>query len=79
MTNFQISLLLIFGIIFYMVIVDQNVADFINLLAKVFKNEVSKRIWMIKYHPRNPITNLIKRREYAKIAEELIKEYNIKE
>lgn len=79
MSNFQISLLLIFGIIFYMVIVDQNVADFINLVLKVVKNEVSKKIWMIKYHPRNPITNLIKRREYAKIAEELRKEFNIQE
>lgn len=79
MSNFQISLLLIFGIIFYMVIVDQNVADFINLVLKVVNNEVSKKIWMIKYHPRNPITNLIKRREYAKIAEELRKEFNIQE
>lgn len=79
MTNFQISLLIIFGIIFYMVLVDQNVADLINLLTKAFNNEVSKRIWMIKYHPRNPITNLIKRREYAKIAEELRKELNIED
>lgn len=79
MSNFQISLLIIFGIIFYMVLVDQNVADFINLLTKTFKNEISKRIWMIRYHPRNPITNLIKRREYAKIAEELRKELNIED
>lgn len=79
MTYFQSTLLIVFGVVFYMMLVDKNVVDFINLLIKAFKTEVTKRIWMIRNHPRNPITNLIKRREYDKIAEELIKEFNNRE
>lgn len=78
MTYFQSTLFIIFGIILYMMVVDKNVAQFIDLISKLFQNEITKRIWMIKNHPRNPITNLIKRREYDKIAEELMKEFDNK-
>jgi len=57
-----------------MIILDPNVGEFITLVSKVIKVNVERTWWMIKFHPQNPVTNLIKRWEYDKIAKELEKE-----
>jgi len=72
---FQSTLLVIFGIIAYMMWVDENVATFINLIVKWIGVKTESLIWMIRFHPKNPITNLIKRWEYDRITKELMKEY----
>lgn len=69
-------LFFLFCIVAYAIVVDKNVAIFIDLLFKIFKLELEKIWWKIKFHPQNPITNLIKRWEYEKIAKELIQEYH---
>lgn len=79
MTYFQSICLIIFGILLYLILVDQSISFLVNLLPKILKNEIQKKIWLIKMHPRNPITNLIKRWEYDRIAKELEKEFNSKE
>lgn len=78
MTNFQIILLIIFSIIVYMMVVDNNVAVLINYIPKIIGNWFRKIIWIIKNDPRNPLVNLIKRWEYDKIAKELYEELNSK-
>ena len=74
MTIYQSTLLIIFGIIGYMMIVDKNVGDYISLLYKIIKLNVERIFWMIRFHPKNPITNLMKRWEYDAIARTLEKE-----
>jgi len=74
MTIYQSTLLIIFGIIGYMMIVDKNVGDYISLLYKIIKLNVERIFWMIRLHPKNPITNLMKRWEYDAIARTLEKE-----
>lgn len=76
MTSYQGILLIIFGVVGYMIIADKNVADYIVLLVKSTKLNIEKIYWMIRLHPKNPITNLIKRWEYDKIARELRKEFD---
>jgi hypothetical protein len=76
MTPFNSVILLIFGILGYIIIVDENVSIYVNLVFKIIKVNVERLFWMIKFHPKNPITNLIKRWEYAKIAKELQKEFD---
>lgn len=73
--TFQSTLLVIFGIIAYMMWVDENVVTFINLIFKWIGVKIEGLFWMIRFHPKNPIINFIKRREYDKIAKELMKEY----
>lgn len=77
MTSFQATLLIIFGIIGYMMIMDKNVADYLTLVFKLIKINFERLFWIIKFHPKNPITNLIKRWEYDRIAKELEKELNV--
>lgn len=74
MNTFQSTLLIIFGVAAYMMIVDKNVGDYLTLIFKIMKVNVERYIWMIKFHPQNPITNLIKKWEYEKLAKELEKE-----
>lgn len=78
MTPLNASLLIIFGVIAYMIIVDENVAIYINLVIKMTRLNIERLFWMAKFHPRNPITNLIKKWEYEKLAKELEKEFNLK-
>ena len=77
MTPFQGTLLIIFGVIGYMMVVDKNVGDYLTLVFKMMKLNFERLFWMIRLHPKNPITNLIKRWEYDKLAKELEKELNV--
>jgi hypothetical protein len=78
MTSFQSILLIIFGIICYMMSVDENVKDLFNLIPKIIGTWFKKTLWIIQNDPRNPLVNLIKRWEYDRIAKELHKELNSK-
>ena len=68
------TLLLVIGIFGYVLITDQNVSDYFVLLLKLLRVNTQRLFWMIQFHPRNPITNFLKEREYAKLAKELEKE-----
>jgi hypothetical protein len=68
------SLVALLAIIIFLIMIDKNVADYIIIIFKLFKINFQRMMWMIRYHPQNPITNLIKRFEYNKIAKELHKE-----
>jgi hypothetical protein len=70
------TLLALFAICIFIIIIDKNVADYFLLVFKLLNINYQRMIWMIRLHPRNPITNLIKRFEYDKIAKELHKELN---
>jgi len=76
MTSLNYSILLVFGVISYTMIIDPNVNEYLILVFKVMKVNIERVYWMIRLHPKNPITNLIMRRKYARIAKELQKEFN---
>lgn len=76
MTPFNSTLLIIFGIVMYIMIIDKNVEDYLFLVFKIMKVNVERAYWMIRFHPKNPITNLIMKWKYEQIAKELEKEFN---
>lgn len=69
------TLLLVIAIFGYILITDQNVGDYFVLLLKLLRVNIRRFFWIIQFHPRNPITNFLKEREYMKIAKELEKEF----
>ena len=75
MTPFQSACVVIFGILAYLMLVDENVAVYLTLIFKIIKINTERMLWMIRLHPYNPITNLIMKLKYDKIAKELEKEY----
>lgn len=71
--SYYFGLFFIFIIIATMMIIDRNVADYFLLVLNLIKITIERYIWMIRLHPKNPITNFIKKRQYDKIAKELCK------
>jgi hypothetical protein len=74
MTPFQSTCVIIFAIIAYLMITDRNVADYLTLVFKMTRMNIERTFWMIRLHPKNPITNLMMRWKYDRIARELEKE-----
>lgn len=74
--TYYLSTFLVFSIIAFMLIIDRNVSDYIVLVFKLLKINVQKFFWMIKLHPKNPITNYMAKKQYEKIAKELQKEFS---
>jgi len=75
MTPFQSACLLIFAILAYLMLVDENVATYLTLIFKIIRVNTERMLWMIRFHPRNPITNLMMKWKYDRIARELEKEF----
>ena len=76
MFSLNYGLLLVLGIVLYVMIIDQNVAEYLLLVFKMMKLNVVRLLWMIRLHPNNFITTWIQNRKYARMAKELEKELN---
>ena len=76
MTPFQSTCVIIFAIIAYLMLTDRNVSDYLTLVFKMARMNIERMFWMIRFHPKNPITNLMMRWKYDKIAKELEKEFS---
>jgi hypothetical protein len=76
MTPFQSTCAILFAILAYLILTDKNVADYLTLVFKMTRLNVERMFWMIRLHPKNPITNLMMRLKYDQIAKELEKELN---
>lgn len=46
------GLLLVFGVVAYMIVVDKNVAIYIVLLGKLVKLNINRFIFWLKFYPR---------------------------
>lgn len=79
MSPFNSVLLIVFGVIFYMMWVDQNVTDYIVLVFKLVNINIQRFLWMIKYHPNNFVTTYFQNRKYDEIAKKLERELNSKD
>ena len=74
MNTYYLTILAVFGIVAYMMIVDQNVADFISLIPRIIKLNVERFYWKIRFHPivtTNKLSQWLMMRKYEK----MIKEY----
>lgn len=74
MSTTQSTFILLIGIIFYIMLIDKNVEDYLMLVFKIIRVNFERYLWLIKFHPRNPITNFLKEMEYNKLAKEMMKE-----
>ena len=73
------TLLIISAIVAYLIITDENVAGFIRLQLQVIQVNIQRYYLMAKLHPRNPITNWMMNRKYAKMERELRKKLKMDE
>lgn len=78
MTPFQSTCVVIFGILAYLIWVDENIAIYLTLIFKIIKINTERMFWMIRLHPKNPITNLMIKWKYERLARELQAEMECK-
>jgi hypothetical protein len=78
MTSIYTAILTLSIIIFYIILTDKNVEDYLVLIFKIIKINIERVFWMIRLHPRNPITNLMMKWKYEKLARELQAEMECK-
>lgn len=75
MSTYTITLLTIFGVIGYMVVIDSNVAEFVNLTLASIGVWFRKRYLMLKLHPfwiMNPVGKYLMMRKYRRMAEDML-------
>ncbi len=71
------SLFTIFAIILTMMVIDQNIGDYLILLIKTFKLNIERMFWMIRFHPAilsSPIGKWWMMRKYMRTVKELSQE-----
>ena len=77
MSIYQDIIFTIFFIIIAMIIIDENVGIYIILKIKLIKINLERLLWIIRFHPKNPISNWLISRRSRKLAETLQKEYGL--
>lgn len=75
MSTYYSTLLIIFGVIAYMIVVDQNVAKAFILVLKIVKSKCSSAYLYLWLHPKNPFFKYLSWRRSWKLAKELQKEF----
>lgn len=77
MTLYYYSLISIFAIVAVMIALDKNVATYIDLMFRYGAIQVKRFIWIVKFHPKNPITRWAFERRIQKMTKELQKDLKI--
>ena len=78
MTSMYTAILTLSIIICYIILTDKNVEDYLILIFKIIRVNTERMLWMIRFHPRNPITNLMMKWKYERLARELQAEMECK-
>jgi hypothetical protein len=71
------TLFAIFVAIVTMMIIDQNVSIYINLLSKTLRLKIERIYWLIRFHPiifASPIAKWWSMRKYEKTIKQLAQE-----
>ena len=76
------SLLTVFVIILTVIVIDQNIGDYLILLTKSVRLNVERMFWMIRFHPAilsSPIGKWWMMRKYMRTVKELSQELSQKD
>ena len=82
MTPFQSACVVIFGILAYLMWVDENVAIYLTLIFKIMRVNTERMLWMIRFHPVilfSPIGKWWMMRKYMRTVRELSQELSQKD
>jgi hypothetical protein len=74
MTTYYYMLLTVFAVIVFMIAVDANVGAWIYLQSKMFIVNIKRWIFMVRFHPNNPIPKWTMEWRLNRISKQLQKE-----
>lgn len=69
--NTQYAWFALFGVILYVIAVDENVAKAVDYVITLTKNNFRKQWWWMTNDPRNPVVKYLMWRRSMKLAKEL--------
>ena len=72
----QYLLLVVFGICFYVIITDSNVAKAFNYIFELASTNIRRKWWWMTNDPSNPVVKYMMYRKNLKLAEELRSKIN---
>lgn len=70
---------LIFFCIGYLIVSDASIARLFVLIVEIIKIQYEKILWIIKYHPSNPIVRFMIHHNSLRLAKELQQELKNKQ
>lgn len=70
------ALFTVFAVLAYMIIVDKNVAIFIELMIKFAWVQIKRAWWIVRFHPANPIPRWTLNWRVNRMVRKLEKELN---
>jgi hypothetical protein len=82
MNTYYYTLFIAFSIIAIMIVIDQNVGDYMLLVFKMIKLNFERMMWSIRFHPfwiSNPVGKWWMMRKYIRTVEELAQELSKKQ
>ena len=74
--NLQYMWLLVFGVMMYAVVTDENVATAFFYVFKLAKTNIKRQWWWITNNPRNPVVKYLMYRRSLRLAKELMGKIN---
>lgn len=76
MTIYNYTLFAFTVIVCYLIIADKNMAAYIELQSLNIVVQIKRLVWMIRFHPRNPIANWMWNRRMDKMIRKMQEEYS---
>ena len=70
------ALFTVFAVLAYMIVVDKNVAIFIELMIRFAWVQIKRAWWIIRFHPANPIPRWTLNWRVNRMVRKLEKELN---
>lgn len=73
------TIFVLFSLLIFLMILDQNVADYFILCIRYINIQYKRMVWFALNHPivqLNPLSKMLMYRKYYKIAKELEQEFN---
>lgn len=79
MTLYYYAIFAVFAIVAYMIIVDKNVAIFIDLMIRYAGVQLKRFWWIIRFHPDNKISIWLMNRRIERMTKKLRQELKLED
>lgn len=71
--TYYYALFAVFAVVIFLIVVDNNVAVFIDLMVRYAGVQLKRVWWMVRFHPKNPISKFVYERRLNKMIKEFEK------
>lgn len=78
MTLYYYTIFSLFAILAFLIVIDKNVGIYIDLMLRYGVVQIKRLIWIIRFHPKNPIPRWTLNWRVERMTRQLEKDLEIK-